>query len=89
MLQFSKKEEYKPNDLVIVIHKGAQTVFKLRKVDSIAQTAEAQRYRGKVRDVVIFGSANNKNKIDIPLSAIIRKATQQEITKAELENKTR
>ena len=90
MLNFKvKQQEYKSNDLVIVMHKGATNkVFKIRKIDSIAQTAETQLYRGKIKETALYGYAA-QGKINIPLSAIIRKATQAEIEKAERENKTR
>ena len=83
-----KPIEYKTEDLVIAIHKGAHTVFKIRKIDSITKVAETQLYRGKTREMILYGYAS-RGKIDLPLSAIIRKATQAEITKAERENKTR
>ena len=88
MLLKQKQIEYKQEDLVIAIHKGVNAVFKIRKIDSIAKVAETQLYRGKTREMILYGYAS-RGKINIPLSAIIRKATQAEITKAERENKTR
>lgn len=90
MLSFKQKLiEYKPEDLVLVMHKGALVVFKLTKVDTIKQTAEAEPYRGVLRKKALEGAGAMHNKFNIPKSAILRKATQEEITKAERENKTR
>lgn len=83
-----KPVEYKSGDLVIVNRKGVPTVFKIRKIDSIAQVAESQLHRGEIKESALNGYSA-VGKLSIPLSAIIRKATQAEITKAERENKTR
>lgn len=85
-----KQIEYKPNDLVIMLQKSIPTVFKIRKIDSIKQEAKANVYRGPMKENSISSGKNALRAITtIPLTAILRKATQEEITKAELENKTR
>ncbi len=85
-----KQEEYKANDLVIILQKGVPAVFKVRSVDSIKQEAKANIYRGAMKENSISSGGNAlRALITIPLSGIIRKATKAEITKAELENKTR
>ena len=88
MLPKAKKQEYNINDLVIVMDKGVKAVFKIRKIDSLKQVAETQSYRGNIKETSLAGTGT-QGKIDIPLSAIIRKATQVEITKAEQINKLR
>jgi hypothetical protein len=91
MLKFKvKQEQYKPNDLVIILQKSIPTVFRIRSIDSIKQEAKANIYRGAMKENSISSGGNAlRAVITIPISAIIRKATQQEITKAERENKTR
>lgn len=90
MLQKQKQIEYKPEDLVIILQKSIPTVFKIRRIDSVKQEAKANVYRGAMKENSISSGGNMLRAVTtIPLSAIIRKATQQEITKAERENKTR